>query len=180
MFLPSLLPAVPDLVLDTLEVDEHAVRLTTRVTTATACCPLCAAPASRVHSRYQRTVADLPCVGRILRVLVQVRRFFCDNAACQRVIFAERLGAAVAVYARRTARQASHLQRVAFAVGGEAGAVLATAFGMPASASTLLRLQRRAALPTPEPPTIIGVDDFAFHKGRRYGTIIRCATSRVW
>ena len=80
-------------------------------------------------------------------------------SACQRAIFAERLGPAIAAYARRTARLASQLQRVAFAVGGEAGAVLATALGMPTSASTLLRLQRRAALPTPEPPTIIGVDD---------------------
>jgi len=172
MFSPSFLPAVPDLWLESMEVDEHAVRLTTRVTSATACCPLCADSGTRVHSRYQRTLADLPCVGRIVRVLVQIRRFFCDNPACRRAIFAERLGSAVAVYARRTARQASQLERMAFAVGGEAGARLSTTLGLPTSASTLLRLQRRAALPPLEPPTVIGVDDFAFRKGQRYGTLI--------
>jgi hypothetical protein len=97
---------------------------------------------------------------------------FCDNPGCARAIFAERLGAAIATYARRTTRLTQQLERLAFALGGEAGAPLVSDLGMPASASTLLRLQRRASLPTAAPPTIIGVDDFAFRKGRRYGTLI--------
>jgi hypothetical protein len=38
----------------------------------TACCPLCHQFSERVHSKYQRTVADVPCGGR--RVLLLHRR----------------------------------------------------------------------------------------------------------
>ena len=172
MFVTLFLPDVPDLCLETIDVAEDGVDLTARAAQAAPPCPLCAQPATRVHSRYQRTVTDLPAVGHRVRLRVQVRRFFCENPGCDRAIFAERLGPAITVYARRTTRQAGQLQRLAFALGGEAGAPLVTDLGMPASASTLVRLQRRAALPIPPPPTIIGVDDFAFRKGQRYGTLI--------
>lgn len=172
MFVTIFLPDVPDLCLETVDVTEDGVCLTTRAAQAAPPCPLCAQLATRVHSRYQRTLTDLPAVGRTVHLRVQVRRFFCDNPACVRAIFAERLGAAIATYARRTARLTAQLQRLAFALGGEAGAPIVSDLGMPASASTLLRLQRRADLPTPPPPTIIGVDDFAFRKGQRYGTLI--------
>jgi transposase len=54
-------------------------------------CPLCSSPASRVHSQYQRTVADLPCSGSAVMLQLIVRRFFCDNNQCLRRIFTERL-----------------------------------------------------------------------------------------
>ncbi len=59
-----------------------------------------------------------------------------------------------------------------FALGGEAGARLAGRLGMKASPSTVLRSLHRAALPSFPPPEVIGVDDFALLKGRKYGTII--------
>jgi transposase len=55
------------------------------------CWPLCGTEASRLHSCYTRTVADLPCGGQQVRLLVEVRRYFCDVPTCQRKIFAERL-----------------------------------------------------------------------------------------
>src|SRR3712207_1067592 len=122
MFVTLFLPDVPDLCLDTIELAEDGMYLTTHAAQAAPPCPLCDQPATRVHSRYQRTLTDLPAVGRRVRLRVQVRRFFCDNPGCQRAIFAERLGAAITTYARRTTRLTGQLQRLAFALGGEAGA----------------------------------------------------------
>ena len=47
-------------------------------------CPLCGQLADRVHSRYTRTLADLPWATLAVRLRVRVRKFFCANAACPR------------------------------------------------------------------------------------------------
>ena len=69
-----------------------------------AYCPLCGAQAWRIHSRYSRRVADLPCVGQQLTLLLTVRKFFCPNSACPRNIFAEQFPDLVPAYARLTTR----------------------------------------------------------------------------
>jgi transposase len=79
-------------------------------------------PTSWVYSHYERTVADLPWAEIPVHLSLTVRRFFCDQAACPRKIFVERLGEAIAVYARRAQRLKSRLAGLAFWLGGEAGA----------------------------------------------------------
>ena len=64
------------------------------------------------------------------------------------------------------------LEQVGFALGGEAGARLARCLGMPTSPDTLLRLIRAAPLPEPAPPRVIGLDDWAYKRGLRYGSIV--------
>jgi hypothetical protein len=74
----------------------EAVELQLVTTMPTASCPICTGLASRVHSRYTRTLSDLPCAGRALRIVLQVRKFCCTVAEGPRRIFAERLPALVA------------------------------------------------------------------------------------
>src|SRR4051794_25003613 len=78
----------------------ETIVLVATATGTTACCPVCGHATSRVHSRYRRTVADLPWQGLAVRLDLQVRRWFCPNSACARQIFAERLPTVVAPYAR--------------------------------------------------------------------------------
>jgi transposase len=54
-------------------------------------CPLCGSSAIRVHSRYQRTLVDLPSAGQPVRLVLFVRQFFCDVTTCAQKIFVERL-----------------------------------------------------------------------------------------
>lgn len=101
-----------------------------------------------------------------------LRRFRCAVATCTRQTFVERLPTIAPPYARATTRLRQQQQQVAFAAGGEGGARLTRHLGMATSPDTLIRLIRRAPLPSTPPPTIIGIDDWAKRKGRDYGTII--------
>ncbi len=53
-------------------------------------CPECGYPSRRVHSRYRRTLTDLPWAGVPVRLRVTARKLFCDNPRCRRRVFAER------------------------------------------------------------------------------------------
>ena len=155
------------------------VQKETRMITATACttakaatCPVCSSPATRVHSKDTRTLADLPCSGQCVRFRLQVRRFWCMNPSCSRLLFAERLPACAPAFARRTIQQTALLSEIAFALGGRAGARIASLLQMGASHDTLGRLMRRSAPPEVPTPQVVGLDDFAWKKGDRYGTVI--------
>jgi transposase len=135
-------------------------------------CPVCGEPADRVHSRYERMLADLPWARFAVRLQVLVRRFFCANPACPRQIFAERLAGIAPAFAHRTDRQRDRLTDLALALGGEAGSRLAAKHGIPVSPDTLLRLIRGAPEAARPTPAVLGVDDWAIHKGLTYGTIL--------
>src|SRR5215813_10164839 len=145
-----------------------------------ALCPQCHSPSAHLHSRYVRRLADLPWAGVAVRLELHTRRLYRRHPDCPQRIFCERISAFVAPYARRTLRLNEALRLIGLAVGGEAGAQLAAALGMSVSPDTLIQRIRQTQLPSPPAPKVIGVDDWAKHKGQSYGTILvdleRCST----
>ena len=153
--------------------DEDGVAVTIRATSASSPCPSCGVVSARVHSRYNRRLADLPIVGRRVVLTLKARRFRCEAVLCRRRIFSERFGEDVLKpWARRTARLDQIVHCLALALGGRPAASFARRLSMPVSNDTLLRAVRRRGSPSFTPPAIIGIDDWAWRRNHRYGTLI--------
>src|SRR5258708_25605703 len=168
-----------------LTADAPSITATVITTAATARCPLCEQLSTHAHSRSRRHPADLPWHGIAMRLVLHVRKFFCDNAACVRRVVTERVPGIVAPYARRTARLDHGFAVVGFAAGGEAGARVFCELGLAATPQSVLARRRAFRFPRGPTPRGLGVDDFAFR--RRYGTILvdlerwwmSCPTARL-
>ena len=169
----TLIPNGAEVELICLRPKAGAIQAELRASQPSSLCPCCGRRSFRVHSRYWRTIADLPWEGIPVRILLQARKFFCADERCSRRIFTEQLPTTVARYARRSCRSSEALSWVTLALGGRAGARLARKLGLLASGSTLLReLRKRARPPSSSAPRVIGIDEWAWKKGHRYGTIL--------
>jgi transposase len=162
----------PGLTIIETKVTEAEFFMSLQSTQASATCSNCGAVSKRVHSSYLRRVQDTPIGLFIVWLQLKVRRFRCDNPNCRQQTFAEQYPDLVGRRRRRSNRLLVQLAQIGLALGGAAGARLAKKLAMTASGSTLLRLLHRMEAPVIGEPSVIGIDDWAFRKGRDYGTII--------
>ena len=168
-----ILPSNVQLNADAIYSEPGVIYISASVYQSCSTCPICSKKSMRIHSKYTRMLLDLPISGHLARVNLKARKYFCDNQTCPRKVFTERFDYEIRPYYRRMLRSNDLLARMALELGGNTGAIISRYVGIPVSPSTVLRIVKKLEIqPKALTSGIIGIDDWAFKKGRTYGTVI--------
>ena len=111
-------------------------------------------------------------MGRPIRLVLSVKKFFCRVPECPRKIFTERLPDLIEVSSRLTKRLRESVQEIGFATCGKGGERLGDKLAMGFSDATVLWSLFLVPLPEVGQVRVVGVDDWSWRRGKRFGSIL--------
>jgi len=160
--------------LKTVNEDEKAIVIHLKSITSACGCPNCQMVSTRYHGTHRRTVQDLPILGKNVQLKITTHEYKCLNDACSVSTFSETFVHFLDACSRMTERCQSFICALALETSAEGCAKICHQMGLNISGDTVIRLLLSKFN---EQDTVIfgdtiGIDDFAFKKGRTYGTIL--------
>lgn len=164
------------------EIDEikNSIVIKLKSVTKSSTCPKCNNISRHCHGTYKRRVQDLPILGKKVILEISAREYYCDNEECEITILSESYDGFVNYYSRMTERLEDFICSLALETSCEGCSRICKLIGIQISGDTVIRLllKRYENQPSFQCGSIIGVDDFAFKKRHKYGTIIVDQASR--
>jgi len=141
-------------------------------TSKNAKCPRCGVESGRFHGYQEKTVRDLPIFGKTVTLDITLKKYFCDNKDCDVEIFTER-NEFIPHYTQFTSRCREYMLKIATHVSCETAVKILAYQGIRVCGDTLLNMLKAAGQDyKTKAGKAIGVDDWAYRKGEKYGTII--------
>jgi len=136
-------------------------------------CPTCKQECKEYHSTYRRKIQDLPILGKTVYINLTAYRYYCHNSKCKQKVFCETVDDFIGFYKRMTGRLEDFTIALALNTSCEGASRVSELMGIKISGDTLIRMIiKKANEMEPIKTDIIGVDDWAYKKGSKYGTII--------
>lgn len=168
----SLLSLPEGMRVEHIQITGQGLSIEVKASHPTSCCPLCTQLSDSVKTHYHRVLRDAPCAGRQVQLVLTARKFYCRNSYCSQKVFTERLPTFVEPRARMTIRCSQQITSIGLSTSGKGGARLAGRLGIQTTRPTILR--HIMSLPNSSGSSVVylGIDDFSFRRGYRFGTIL--------
>lgn len=164
--------------IERVEEREEEVIITLKSQKHSHLCPECGQKMHAYHGTYTRTVQDLPILNKGAELKIKAYEYYCTNSDCETRSFAEDYDGFVGRCGRMTYRCEDFIRTLAFETNCEGAAMICRLIGIKISGDTIIRMLRKLADNAIQPMgDAIGVDDFAYRKGRRYCTVICDSTT---
>lgn len=160
-------------VCDVHESDDEIV-ISMHSTSKSCTCYKCGALLTVHHGSHHRKIQDLPILGKRVTIEAQIFDYTCNSDTCHGFAPTETFDGFLNYNSRMTERLEDFLCCLAVETSCEAAARIMNALHVKVSGDTIIRLliKRFELQKTPSCGSSIGIDDFAFKKRHKYGTII--------
>lgn len=162
----------PEWEITSFKAEGNSLKLNASSSNLEGACPDCDVVSKRIHSYYKREPRDLPISQWAIEIELNTKRFRCLNKQCERKTFAEDYGEFLPRYAHRCKRLKEKQQIISLYLSAETGETVLSELNMPVSADSLLNNLHSLEITEVGQVRILGIDDWAFKKGRNYGTIL--------
>lgn len=139
-----------------------------------ASCPHCGHFSHRLHSYYSRHIQDLEVYNHALELVIKVGKYYCDNACCSHKIFCESLSFLTPRYGRRSYRVEKRIKSISIDLPSQKASSSLHLQHITASSSSCLRILQQCGQDNPvhSESIYVGIDDFAYKKGRDYMSVV--------